>query len=52
MSPEEVAELRAAVAAVAQQDVQLGRVLNLLVEHLLRLVAPYALAPAMETSVS
>ena len=45
MSPEEVAELRAAVAAVAVQDVALGRVLSLLVEHLLRL------AVSAETSV-
>ncbi len=40
MTPEEVQELRAAVEAVSAQDVQLGRVLSLLVEHLLRLLAP------------
>jgi len=34
MSPEEFAELRAGVAAVGVQDVQLGRVLDLLVLHL------------------
>ena len=34
MSPDEFAELRAAAAAVGQQDVQLGRVLDLLVLHL------------------
>lgn len=34
MSPEEFAELRAAVAAVRQQDVHLGRVLELFVLHL------------------
>ena len=34
MQPEEFAELRAAVARVAQQDVHLGRVLELLVLHL------------------
>ena len=51
MSPEEVAELRAAVAAVSAQDVALGRVLSLLVEHLLRLGAPAPAQPA-ETSVS
>lgn len=40
MTPEEVQELRAAVEAVARTDVQLGRVLSLLVEHLLRLSTP------------
>jgi hypothetical protein len=34
MSPEEFAELRAAVAAIGQTDVQLGRVLDMLVLHL------------------
>jgi len=34
MTPDEFAELRAAAAAVGQQDVQLGRVLDLLVLHL------------------
>jgi len=34
MSPEEFAELRAAVASISQQDVMLGRVLTLLVLHL------------------
>jgi len=34
MSPDEFAELRAGVAAVSVQDVQLGRVLDLLVLHL------------------
>lgn len=33
MQPEEFAELRAAVAAVKQQDVHLGRVLELLAHH-------------------
>ena|SRR2546421_7146566 len=34
MSPDELAELRAAAAAVGRQDVQLGRVLDLLILHL------------------
>src|SRR6266581_4347050 len=34
MSPEDFAELRARVAVIAQQDIHLGRVLDLLVLHL------------------
>ena len=34
MQPEEFAELRARVAVIAQQDIHLGRVLDLLVLHL------------------
>ena len=34
MQPSEFAELRAAVAAVSQQDVHLGRVLDMIVLHL------------------
>ncbi len=34
MSPEEFSDIRAQVAAIGQQDVQLGRVLTALVLHL------------------
>jgi len=33
MAPDELAELRAAAATISQQDVQLGRVLDLLILH-------------------